>query len=83
MFIPLRLSLSSSPFSSPLLLYSILIFVLFFYFCLDNAVIIGLKDIFAGSLGGVAQVLSGHPLDTVKVRKRRGGRSDGRKKRRD
>jgi solute carrier family 25 carnitine/acylcarnitine transporter 20/29 len=34
----------------------------------DNAFIVGLKDIFAGSLGGVAQVLSGHPLDTVKVR---------------
>lgn len=34
----------------------------------DNALMVGLKDIFAGSLGGVAQVLSGHPLDTVKVR---------------
>jgi solute carrier family 25 carnitine/acylcarnitine transporter 20/29 len=34
----------------------------------ENAFVLGLKDVVAGSLGGVAQVLSGHPLDTVKVR---------------
>jgi len=27
-----------------------------------------IKDIASGTMGGVAQVLSGHPLDTIKVR---------------
>jgi solute carrier family 25 carnitine/acylcarnitine transporter 20/29 len=34
----------------------------------ESSVSIAIKDIVAGSIGGVAQVLSGHPLDTVKVR---------------
>jgi len=34
----------------------------------DNAVTKGLKDFLAGSVGGVAQVFSGHPFDTIKVR---------------
>lgn len=34
----------------------------------ESTLSIALKDIVAGSIGGVAQVLSGHPLDTVKVR---------------
>jgi len=33
-----------------------------------NPFALALKDIFAGSAAGVAQCLSGHPLDTVKVR---------------
>jgi len=27
-----------------------------------------LKDLISGTAGGIAQVLSGHPLDTIKVR---------------
>lgn len=34
----------------------------------ENPAIRGIKDILAGSAGGVAQCLSGHPLDTIKVR---------------
>jgi len=34
----------------------------------ESTLSIAIKDITAGSVGGVAQVLSGHPLDTVKVR---------------
>jgi len=34
----------------------------------DSAFILGIKDIAAGSVGGIAQCLSGHPLDTIKVR---------------
>jgi len=34
----------------------------------DSAFLLGVKDIVAGSAGGIAQCLSGHPLDTVKVR---------------
>lgn len=34
----------------------------------ESSLAIAIKDIVAGSVGGVAQVLSGHPLDTVKVR---------------
>jgi len=34
----------------------------------DSAVLLALKDILAGSAGGIAQCLTGHPLDTVKVR---------------
>mmetsp|Transcript_15150 Transcript_15150/g.21145 ORF Transcript_15150/g.21145 Transcript_15150/m.21145 type:complete len:299 (+) Transcript_15150:86-982(+) len=34
----------------------------------DNPALRGIKDILAGSAGGVAQCLSGHPLDTIKVR---------------
>jgi len=33
-----------------------------------NPFVLGMKDILAGSAGGIAQCLSGHPLDTVKVR---------------
>jgi len=33
-----------------------------------NPFVLGAKDIAAGSLAGIAQCLSGHPLDTVKVR---------------
>jgi len=29
---------------------------------------LAMKDIFAGSIGGIGQCLSGHPLDTIKVR---------------
>jgi len=32
-----------------------------------------LKDFIAGAVGGVALVLSGHPLDTMKVRLQTGG----------
>lgn len=35
---------------------------------LDSNFIIAIKDFIAGSVGGVAQCLSGHPLDTLKVR---------------
>jgi len=34
----------------------------------ENPFALALKDILAGSAGGIAQCLSGHPLDTVKVR---------------
>jgi len=34
----------------------------------ESPFVIAVKDIIAGSLGGVAQCLSGHPLDTIKVR---------------
>jgi len=34
----------------------------------DSGAMIGLKDLFAGSVRGMAQVIVGHPLDTVKVR---------------
>eukprot|EP01111_Echinosteliopsis_oligospora_P001866 TRINITY_DN1272_c0_g1_i2.p1 TRINITY_DN1272_c0_g1~~TRINITY_DN1272_c0_g1_i2.p1 ORF type:complete len:291 (-),score=57.46 TRINITY_DN1272_c0_g1_i2:23-895(-) len=34
----------------------------------ENKLALAVKDIVAGSVGGVAQVLTGHPLDTVKVR---------------
>jgi len=34
----------------------------------DNPLTLAVKDILAGSAGGIAQCLSGHPLDTVKVR---------------
>jgi solute carrier family 25 carnitine/acylcarnitine transporter 20/29 len=34
----------------------------------ESAFMLGIKDVVAGSLGGVAQVVFGHPLDTVKVR---------------
>eukprot|EP01113_Clastostelium_recurvatum_P031725 TRINITY_DN3993_c0_g1_i2.p1 TRINITY_DN3993_c0_g1~~TRINITY_DN3993_c0_g1_i2.p1 ORF type:complete len:298 (+),score=57.71 TRINITY_DN3993_c0_g1_i2:69-962(+) len=34
----------------------------------DSNFMLAVKDIFAGSIGGVAQVLVGHPLDTIKVR---------------
>ncbi|KAF2074808.1 hypothetical protein CYY_003872 [Polysphondylium violaceum] len=34
----------------------------------DSALIVALKDIVAGSIGGIGQVISGHPLDTIKVR---------------
>jgi len=34
----------------------------------DSNAMLALKDIFAGSVGGVAQVFVGHPLDLIKVR---------------
>jgi len=34
----------------------------------DSALMTGAKDFVAGSVGGVAQVFSGHPFDTIKVR---------------
>jgi len=34
----------------------------------DSGAMIGLKDLLAGSIRGIAQVAVGHPLDTVKVR---------------
>ncbi|KYR00355.1 mitochondrial substrate carrier family protein [Tieghemostelium lacteum] len=34
----------------------------------ESHLMIALKDILAGSIGGVGQVLTGHPLDTIKVR---------------
>eukprot|EP01133_Synstelium_polycarpum_P005928 gene5928-6867_t len=34
----------------------------------DSALTNALKDILAGSIGGVGQVFTGHPLDTIKVR---------------
>jgi len=34
----------------------------------DSAFVTGAKDFVAGSIGGVAQVFSGHPFDTIKVR---------------
>ncbi|EGC38719.1 hypothetical protein DICPUDRAFT_75670 [Dictyostelium purpureum] len=34
----------------------------------DSQLVIALKDIVAGSVGGIGQVFTGHPLDTIKVR---------------
>ncbi|GAM22818.1 hypothetical protein SAMD00019534_059930 [Acytostelium subglobosum LB1] len=34
----------------------------------DSPLVMAIKDIVAGSIGGVGQVITGHPLDTVKVR---------------
>ncbi|EFA83131.1 mitochondrial substrate carrier family protein [Heterostelium album PN500] len=34
----------------------------------ESPLMIALKDILAGSIGGVGQVFTGHPLDTIKVR---------------
>ncbi|KAN0021974.1 hypothetical protein ACTFIU_004123 [Dictyostelium citrinum] len=34
----------------------------------DSQLMIAIKDIIAGSIGGVGQVFTGHPLDTIKVR---------------
>jgi solute carrier family 25 carnitine/acylcarnitine transporter 20/29 len=34
----------------------------------ENIIVTAAKDVFAGSVGGVAQCLTGHPFDTVKVR---------------
>eukprot|EP01123_Difflugia_compressa_P013033 TRINITY_DN5821_c0_g1_i1.p1 TRINITY_DN5821_c0_g1~~TRINITY_DN5821_c0_g1_i1.p1 ORF type:complete len:301 (-),score=37.64 TRINITY_DN5821_c0_g1_i1:138-1040(-) len=34
----------------------------------DHQLYYAFKDIFSGTAGGIAQVLAGHPLDTVKVR---------------
>jgi len=43
----------------------------------QSAFMLGVKDMFAGMVGGIGQCISGHPLDTIKVRLQTSNRYKG------